>query len=99
MSRGTVACDAQLPSTRRVPRMTMRRLIPLTLFLLLGLAGMAEARVVVTATNTSTVTLSEVSTNKVSARIGVGGRSRGVAIAPDGSRAYVAAGNRVTAID
>jgi Ca2+-binding RTX toxin-like protein len=59
----------------------------------------AEGRVVVVATGDANATMTEVSTNRVSSRIGLGGRTRGVAVAPDGSRAYVAAGNRIVAID
>jgi DNA-binding beta-propeller fold protein YncE len=79
----------------------MRRLLPALIALAACLlpASLAEARVVVVATGDGTATLTEVSTNRVSARIPVGGRARGVAAAPDGSRAYVAAGSRVVAID
>ena len=77
----------------------MRRLLISTVLLCLIPAAAPEARVVVVATGDGNVTLTEVSTNRIGARIGVGGRTRAVAVAPDGSRAYVATGNRVVAID
>src|SRR5215218_2125914 len=59
----------------------------------------ASARVVLVATGQGTATLTDVATNRVVARVPVGGRSRGVAVAPDGSRGYVAAGSRVVGFD
>src|SRR6185312_7024066 len=59
----------------------------------------AQARVVLVATGDGTATLTDVTTNKVVARIPVGGRARGAAVAPDGTRGYVATGRRVAAID
>ena len=59
----------------------------------------AHARVVLVATGDGTATLTDVATNQVVTRIPVGGRSRAVAAAPDGSRGYVAAGTRVLGID
>ena len=58
----------------------------------------ARARVVV-ASGDGAATLTDVTTNKVVARIPVGARSRAAAVAPDGTRGYVAAGRRVVAID
>src|SRR5919107_1083608 len=59
----------------------------------------ACARVVVVATGTGTAALTDVATNRVVARVPVGGRSRAAVAAPDGSRGYVAAGRRVLAVD
>src|SRR3954451_17569992 len=59
----------------------------------------ASARVVLVATGDGAATLTDVATNQVVARIPVGGRTRAVASAPDGSRGYVAAGARVLAVD
>lgn len=66
---------------------------------LLALAPAAHARVVVVASGDRAATLTDVTTNKVAARIAVGGRTRAAAVAPDGTRAYVATGRRVVAID
>src|SRR4051794_3261989 len=59
----------------------------------------ASARVVLVATGDGAATLTDVATNQVVGRIPVGGRSRAVAAAPDGSRGYVAAGRRGLGID
>src|SRR5215212_1849143 len=78
----------------------MRRLAPILAVLAAFLApAAAHARVVVVATGDGTATLTDVATNQVVARVPVGGRSRAAAVAPDGSRGYVAAGRRVLAID
>ena len=63
----------------------------------LAVVPAAHARVVLVATGDSAATLTDVTTNKVVARIPVGARSRAAAIAPDGTRGYVAAGRRVAA--
>jgi Ca2+-binding RTX toxin-like protein len=68
-------------------------------FALLAVAPAAHARVVVVASGDAAATLTDVTTNKVAARIAVGGRTRAAAVAPDGTRAYVATGRRVVAID
>src|SRR5215207_1792982 len=65
----------------------------------LAVAPTAGARVVVVATGDRAATLTDVSTNKVSARIPVGGMTRAAAVAPDGTRGYVATGRRVVALD
>ena len=59
----------------------------------------AHARVVLVATGDGAATLTDVATNQIVTRIPVGGRSRAVVAAPDGSRGYVAAGTRVLGID
>src|SRR5882757_7316697 len=59
----------------------------------------AQARVIVVAGGDAAATLTDVSTNKVAARIPLAGKARGAAVAPDGSRAYVVAGARLLAID
>ena len=63
------------------------------------LPAAAQARVVVVATGDASATLVDVRTNAVVAKVGVPGRSRAVTASPNGDRAYVAAGNRVVAID
>ncbi|HKE79358.1 MAG TPA: hypothetical protein VKB54_08625, partial [Solirubrobacteraceae bacterium] len=78
----------------------MRQLAPIAVLLAaLVLAPAAGARVVVVASGDGAATLTDVNTNQVVARVPVGGRSRAVAAAPDGTRAYVAAGTRVVAVD
>jgi YVTN family beta-propeller protein len=78
----------------------MRRFTLLTTLLAaLAVAPAADARVVVVASGDGAATLTDVTTNKVAARVAVGGRTRAAAVAPDGSRGYVAAGTRVVAID
>ena len=64
-----------------------------------ALVPAAHARVVVVASGDGAATLTDVTTNKVVARIGVGATSRAAAVAPDGTRGYVAAGRRIVAID
>ena len=79
---------------------SMRQLTPvLVLLAALAVVPAAHARVVVVATDDGTATLTDVTTNKVVARIPVGGRARGAAVAPDGTRGYVATGRHVAAID
>jgi Ca2+-binding RTX toxin-like protein len=65
----------------------------------LAVAPSADARVVVVASGDSAATLTDVTTNKVVARVAVGGRTRAAAVAPDGTRGYVATGRRVIALD
>src|SRR5687768_13061293 len=80
----------------------MRRfatVIPLLTVAALLAPAAAHARVVVVATGDGTATLTDVATNQVVARAPVGGRSRAAGVAPDGSRGYVAAGDRVLGID
>src|SRR6476659_9761313 len=77
----------------------MRRLLLASLAAVLTLPAAAGARVIIVASGDGAATLTDVTTNKVVARIGVGGRTRAAAAAPDGSRGFVAAGNRVVAID
>jgi Ca2+-binding RTX toxin-like protein len=77
----------------------VRRTLALALFLaLLGAAG-APARVALLATGTNEVALLDVTTDQVVARPALPGASRAVAIARDGRRAFVAAGNAVAAFD
>ena len=71
----------------------------LALALALTGAGAAQARVVVVATGTGQTVLTDVPSNDVVARLALGGPTRAVAAAPDGSRAYVASGRRVVTID
>ena len=59
----------------------------------------AQARVVVIAADRPEAALLDVGTNTVTARVALPGRARAVATTADGSRAYVAAGRGVTAID
>ncbi|MEN3281057.1 MAG: hypothetical protein V7607_2197, partial [Solirubrobacteraceae bacterium] len=65
----------------------------------LAVAPAAHARVVVVATGDAAATLTDVTTNEVVARVGVGGHTRAAAVAPDGTRAYVGTGRRVVALD
>jgi DNA-binding beta-propeller fold protein YncE len=58
----------------------------------------ATARSIVVADGVA-ARLVDVSTGKLGARFDVGGRARGAAVAPDGSRAYVSGTERITAID
>ena len=81
-----------MPSMRHVTTVSV-------LLAALAVAPAAHARVVVVASGDGAATLTDVTTNKVVARIPVGGRSRAAAVAPDGTRGYVAAGRRVSAID
>src|SRR4051794_39464354 len=79
---------------------SMRQLTPvLAVLAALAMVPAAHARVVVVASGDGAATLTDVTTNKVVARIGVGARSRAAAVAPDGTRGYVAAGRRIVAID
>ena len=77
----------------------MRRILPLVLALGLLAPAAAQARVVVVATDRPQAALLDVSTNAIAARVALPGPARAVATANDGSRAYVAAGRGVTAID
>src|SRR4051794_40159280 len=78
----------------------MRRLVTLALLAAALLAPAdAHARVVVVAADRAEVALLDVSHNAVTGRIALPGRARAVATAPDGSRAYMAAGRTVTAVD
>ena len=61
--------------------------------------ALADARVVLVATGDGAATLVGVSSGKVETRIPAGGRTRGAAVAPDGRRGFVAAGNGITAVD
>src|SRR4051794_32925250 len=82
-----------MPSTHRCS-------VPLLVCVVaLAVAPTAGARVVVVASGDRAATLTDVTTNKVVARIGVGGVSRAAAVASDGPRGYVAAGRRGVAID
>ena len=77
---------------------------PSTLFVVLAclagaLAPAAAARVVVVAGGDRAATLVDVSTNAVVARVALPGRARTVAVAADGSRAWVGVGSRVFPID
>ncbi|HEV2814159.1 MAG TPA: YncE family protein, partial [Solirubrobacteraceae bacterium] len=77
----------------------MARGLLLALLVCLAAPAGAAGRVVVVATGGPDVVLTDVSTNVVGPRIEVGGSTRAVAVAPDGSRAYVATGRRVVVID
>ncbi len=65
----------------------------------LAAAPAADARAIVIATGTSELTLTDVPADKVVARLHLGAPTRAVAMAPDGSRAFVAVGRRIAAID
>ena len=65
----------------------------------LAVAPAAYARVVVVASGDAAATLTDVTTNKVVARVSVGGHTRAAAVAADGTRAYVSTGRRVVALD
>src|SRR4051794_41320408 len=73
--------------------------LPALIALALLAPAAASARVVLVATGDGTATLTDVATNRVVARIPVGGISRAAAAAPDGSRGYVAAGTPGLGID
>src|SRR3954469_25932929 len=78
----------------------MRQLTPvLAVLSAFAVVPAAHARVVVVASGDGAATLTDVTTNRVVARIAVGARSRPAAVAPDGTRGYVAAGRRIVAID
>src|SRR3954452_24316380 len=78
----------------------MRRLPVLALACaLLALPAAAGARVVAIASGDGTLTLADVSSNKVINRVSVGGGATAVAIAPDGARAYTASGPRISVVD
>ena len=79
----------------------MRRtlLLPALTLLLLAAAPAAHARVMVVATGNAFATLLDVQSGALVARVPVAGGTRAVAVAPDGSRGYVAAGAGVAAID
>src|SRR5215211_5331147 len=76
----------------------MRRSLLVPLFVL-ACAPAASARVVVVAGGNRAATLVDVSTNAVAARVTLPGRTRTVAVAPDGSRAWFGVGSRVIAVD
>ena len=65
----------------------------------LAAAPAASARSIVIATGTNDVVLTDLPSNRVVARIDVGARTRAVAAVPDGSRAFVAAGNSIVVVD
>ena len=79
----------------------MRRtlLLPALTLFLLAAAPAAQARVMVVATGNAFATLLDVQSGALVARVPVAGGTRAVAVAPDGSRGYVAAGAGVAAID
>src|SRR6185503_19565082 len=78
----------------------MRRLPVLTLACaLLALPAPASARVIAVASGDANLTLADVSTSKVVNRVDVGGTTTGVAMAPDGTRAYVTSGGRIAVVD
>ena len=79
----------------------MRRtlLLPALLLSLLAAAPAAHARVMLVATGNASATLLDVQSGALVTRVPVAGASRAVAVAPDGSRGYVAAGAGVAAID
>ena len=77
----------------------LRRTLLACLLAALAAPSAAGARVVVVASGDANATLADVSTNRVVNRVGVGGAARAVAVAPDGSRAFVAAGNRIVTVD
>jgi len=81
-----------------MPRSVLAALLSTLAVALLAPAA-ADARVVLVATGDGTVTMTDVATNQVAARLPVGGVSRGVVVAPDGSRGYVAAGLLVQGLD
>ena len=72
-------------------------LVGLIVFLLVPAA--AQARVIVVATNTADAVLLDTRSNSVAGTVALPGRTRAVAAAPDGGRAFVAAGITVSVID
>src|SRR4051794_22136397 len=78
----------------------MRRSLPLlALLALLACAPVAGARVVVVAGADRAATLTDVSTDRVAGRVALPGRARTVAVAPDGSRAWLGVGSQVVPVD
>src|SRR5438093_6852826 len=77
----------------------LRRTLLACLLAALASPAAAGARVVVIASGDANATLADVSTNRVVNRVAVGGVARAVAVAPDGSRAFVAAGNQIVSVD
>ena len=88
-------------ASRRGERSTgpqlVRTLLACLAFVLLAPA--AEARVVLVATGGSSLALIDTGSNLATASPPLPGATRGVAAAPDGSRAYVAAGRGIAVID
>jgi YVTN family beta-propeller protein len=82
----------------RVPRAPLTPIL-LAATLALVAAPAAQARVLAVATGTPTAVLTDIPSNKVVARLALGGPTRAVAASPDGARGYVAAGRRVALID
>ena len=76
-----------------------RFFVALAAVVALAAAPSAHARAIVVASGDGAATLTDVTTNKVVARVAVGGRTRAAAVAPDGTRGYVATGRRVIALD
>lgn len=64
-----------------------------------AMAAKAEARIILLASGDGNVTLTDTATNRVTARLPVGGVTIGAAITPDGNRGIVASGRRVHGID
>lgn len=62
-------------------------------------AAHADARTILVAGGDPNVVLSDTATNRVTARLPVGGVTVGAQITPDGNRGFVATGNRVLAVD
>src|SRR3954452_2308363 len=92
--------DRNLRHPERVAAVWMlrRALIPLVV-LALAAPATAAARVIVIASGDANATFADVSSNRVINRSGVGGAARAVAIAPDGTRAFVRAGRQVVSFD
>jgi Ca2+-binding RTX toxin-like protein/DNA-binding beta-propeller fold protein YncE len=82
-----------------VPRLLRRAVAPLLLLTVLAAVPAARARVAVVAAGRSEAILLDVVTNHVLARVALPGPATAVAMAPDGRRAYVAAGSVVAALD
>ncbi|MBJ7519337.1 MAG: hypothetical protein JHC84_06550 [Solirubrobacteraceae bacterium] len=64
-----------------------------------AMAARADARTILLASGDGNVTLTDTATNRVTARLPVGGVTVGAVITPDGNRGLVASGNRVLAVD
>src|SRR4051812_44544650 len=81
----------------------MPRFRPVALGAVLAVAlllpAAASARVAVVASGTTKAVLVDTGSNAVAGALALPGRTRAVAAAPDGTRAFVAAGNQVVAID
>ena len=98
-ARGRAALGGRARAVGQAPPranlFSVRRTLAMAMLVALLAAAPASARVALLATGTNEVALLDVTTDQVVARPALPGPSRAVAIARDGRRAFVAAGNAV----